>query len=455
MGQAGWSLRFILCGALICGVSSAKAETADLAAPAELPGVTREMKNAGFWIARHPAPDRLVMNPTCIARFNSQTEAAGLITDLAQAPVRYDGLRLKGEIAKMTEDLRSRQLFQVNGLAVDEAFYASLLDNMSLGVIQSEVVVRFALVAVPADERLLPTNEPLNARAGDVDFDEVQNSGLDVGTAVMVLHATADGRWLFVKEAASAGWVESAKVVEVSREEAAGYLRRRDIAIVVAPKADIFLDRVMREYFASARMGTRLVLKNISGGVAEVLIPQRLIDGTARFRSGFIAAEDLHPGYLPYTPRTILRQAFRLLNAPYGWGDMRGEQDCSRFIAMVFATVGIQLPRNSGEQARVGYALAQFKDDTALADKQALLAEKSVGALTLLRLKGHIMLYLGQFHDRFFSIHAAWSYREPITGGGERTRVIGRVAVTDLSLGTGSTKGSLLQRVLDVRYLGK
>ena len=65
-------------------------------------------------------------------------------------------------------------------------------------------------------------------------------------------------------------------------------------------------------------------------------------------------------GYLPYTPRTVIFQAFKLLHSPYGWGDMYGEQDCSRFIQLVFSTVGIQFPRNSLQQAKVGRLIADF-----------------------------------------------------------------------------------------------
>ena len=63
--------------------------------------------------------------------------------------------------------------------------------------------------------------------------------------------------------------------------------------------------------------------------------------------------EDVHPGFLPYTARNIYKQALVMLNQPYGWGDMYGEQDCSRFLQMVFATVGIMLPRDSKDQAQV------------------------------------------------------------------------------------------------------
>ncbi len=56
-----------------------------------------------------------------------------------------------------------------------------------------------------------------------------------------------------------------------------------------------------------------------------------------------------------------------MLNQPYGWGDMYGEQDCSRFLQMVFATVGISLPRDSKDQAQVSNSVVDFdekSDDT-------------------------------------------------------------------------------------------
>ena len=59
------------------------------------------------------------------------------------------------------------------------------------------------------------------------------------------------------------------------------------------------------------------------------------------------------------------------------------------------------------------------------------------------------MLYLGQVDLAPYAIHALWGYRTP-TEKGNRVRVINSVKVTNLSLGAGSIKGSLLERLVSI-----
>jgi len=64
-------------------------------------------------------------------------------------------------------------------------------------------------------------------------------------------------------------------------------------------------------------------------------------------------------------------------------------------------------------------------------------------------MKGHIMLYLGTIDNKPFAIHSVWAYRQR---GKEKDviRVLNRVTVSDLLLGQGSQKGSLLQRMTGI-----
>ncbi len=210
-----------------------------------------------------------------------------------------------------------------------------------------------------------------------------------------------------------------------------------DVAVVIKPKADIFMNESMTDYYDYVRMGTRLPLAGIGAGRATVNVPVMGSDGTLAVKKAYMNAEDVNSGFLPFTARNIYKQALMMLNQPYGWGDMYGEQDCSRFLQMVFATVGITLPRDSGTQAQVSNSAVDFDEKSDDAAKIAAIA-KSHAANTLLAMKGHIMLYLGMVNGKPYAIHDT------------TVSAIDRVIISDLSLGQGTQKGSLLRRLTRV-----
>ena len=180
--------------------------------------------------------------------------------------------------------------------------------------------------------------------------------------------------------------------------------------------------------------------------MVQVQLPCRGDDGRLRVCRGYISGKEVSNGFLPYTPRNIIYQSFACLNAPYGWGGMHGDQDCSRFVNAIFATVGLRLPRNSSAQAKVGVSLGEFDDHGGVPEKLDILHHRAEAGATLLYLNGHIMLYLGEMAAEPYVIHALWGYGD---SGGNRSqiRVTNAVRVTSLSLGAGSVKGSLLERL--------
>jgi len=352
-------------------------------APSRLAHTHRQMNTAGFWIGRHPAPDQVIMTPQGIIAFNNH--------------VRDD--------LKLTKD-----------------------------IFAAPAGARYGLTVHYTDVRFAPTDEPRYETPGDVDFDQQQNSTLDVGTPVVVTQESADKKWFYVLSATSDGWVRSADVALGDEKAVRDFASAKKFAVAVKAKADIFLDDGMARFDDYVRMGTRLPLIKTSGGKTQVRVPVAGKDGALEIATGYMNSNDVHEGYLPYTARAVYTQAFAMLNQPYGWGGMYGEQDCSAFLDEVFATVGIILPRDSKDQAQVGRKLAALKDAPPLA---------------LLPLKGHIMLYLGSIEGRPYAIHAVWAYRER---GADKDipRVINRVVVSDLSLGEGSHKGSLLERLTGI-----
>jgi hypothetical protein len=426
--------------------------SARIAHAADVPYVTASMREPGYWIQQQSLPDRVVMDPQGIVAFNQGLYAQGLCDDLSIFPSVWPGEKLKMEIEGLAMNLSVLKLFDRDGHNAGPDLYATWTENMALDVLGNQVRVRYAFTSAFTNQRLLPTDDPLYDKPGDVNFDQVQNSGLDPATPLVVLHESADGSWLYVKDGISSGWVKREEIAFCDKSTWLRSVTGKNMAVVTAARTAIYLDATMVKAVAVARMGSRFVIKRAGRGFMEIVYPLRHSDGTARFVSGFILPTDIMRGFLPYTPRIVITQAFKLLDAPYGWGDMHGDQDCSRFIHMVFATMGLDLPRNSTEQARSGLSLAEFNAGASLKEKLELISSQGLGGLVLLRLKGHIMLYLGQVKDRLYAIHAIWAYREKGPQGDVAT-VLGRVVVSDLSLGEGSSRGSLLERVVAVRLL--
>jgi hypothetical protein len=412
------------------------------------------MKVAGFWISRHPFPDKALLTQQEITSFNSRIENGLRLTeDITRIGPAYPGQELATVLAQGMEDLRKKKLYRENGSRVDTVFYQRIKEAMNLKGIPQKVNVQYGLVVHYADQRLLPTEEILSVRPGDIDFDELQNSSLDVGTPLVILHQSLDGLWLYGKSASSTGWVKAEQVAICGSAQYKGFMGKAPFVVVISPKAEIFLDPHLTNYYDYVRMGTRFPCQgDADSGRMRVLVPLRNADGTLVLKTAYMRREDVSIGYLPYTPRTIIQQAFKLLNAPYGWGGVHGEQDCSAFIQEVFATVGIALPRNSVDQARVGRLGGEFSEKADDGGKLALLAKEGIGGITFLYLKGHILLFLGMYEDRPYAIHATWGYRQSADGQ-EVVRVINRVAVTDLFLGEGSSKGSLLRRLKTIRII--
>jgi len=434
----------------ILSLSSLAATTPEpkyLSAPAQINGVSRIMKTAGYWIGRHPEPDRLIMDPATVGSFNERLRNSELnVYDLRRLPNPYNGNTIRQMIEQQVDALQNQELYDQEGKKVSEKFFKKVRARMDLINVLEQKDLEFGFVTRFADQRMLPTRDGLYAKINDIEFDEVQNSGLDVGTPILILHESKDKKWIYVLSEISSGWVEEDRVARSSASEFQSFLGALSFAVITEPKADIYLDPQMKTFHDHARMGMKFpLLKDDDEQRYMIMLPKRTEKGKMESVIAYVPKAQASAGFLPYTARTIFEQAFKLLNEPYGWGDMQGEQDCSRFLQEVFGTVGIILPRDSKNQAKAGHLIAGFEDKSA--GKKIAALEKIPGGGIILTMKGHIMLYLGMIDEKPYAIHSVWAYRQPDKTDGDIVRVLNRVTLSDLLLGQGSQKGSLLQRM--------
>ncbi|WP_170923741.1 SH3 domain-containing protein [Desulfocicer vacuolatum] len=436
-----------LFGFIVFGTGCAGIQQNHLPAPTQLPGITRDMNRPGFWISRHSHPDKILMGLTGIDDFNRHVgKGLGFIRNIVDVEPIYDGKALARSMEKRIVKQRFKHLYLKNGRLADRLFYRDMTRQMNIKNIPHDVVVRYGVVSTYTDQRVLPTCRGMYSDSRNREFDRLQNSALDLGTAVAVLHDSADGQWQYVLSSLSAGWVKTETLALCSQNQLRAFKDRDSFVVVTGAKVDIYRDPRLTKYYDHVRMGTRLGMAALSGDVVQVKIPVRNARGRLEIHKGYVCTKKVSKGFLPYTPRNIITQAFECLNAPYGWGGMHGEQDCSRFMNSVFATVGIQLPRNSSAQAKAGVTLGAFGEHADSIEKGQVIHDKAEVGSTLLHLNGHIMLYLGEVEGHFYVIHSLWGYGG--TGNvAHQIRVVNGVKVSSLDLGSGSVKGSLLERL--------
>ena len=237
------------------------------------------------------------------------------------------------------------------------------------------------------------------------------------GTPVVLAHASRDRQWWFVVSPRYAAWVEKKYVAEGSAAQVSGYVDKTPYRIVTGATVGTV---VTPEQPALSQlqldMGVRVPVltdwpadKPVNGQhpyTSHVIeLPLRADDGTLEFSATLLQKNtDTTSDYLPLTRANIIRQAFKFLGERYGWGDSYNGRDCSSFVSEVYRSMGVQLPRNTSDQA-ISPALHRIHfDDVDGRDKRmAAVAALQIGDLVYI--PGHVMMVIGHIRGVPYVIH--------------------------------------------------
>ena len=440
---------FILTGCAVIGP--------ELNVPAEfpLPDVTIAMEKPEFWTGMVKNPDEIVMTGGEIGEFNRKgLELEVYLTDIFDYPGTIPGEDIREEIMGLFDWARSSDFIGHDNFPIPPAFFDEIDSEIDIEEIPSSVDIGFGMTVRETNIRAIPTNEMGMEAKGDMEFDYFQMSILSTGTPLLTFTATRDGKWTYVVTPYVSGWVESRDIgLTDSREEILDFLETDDFLVVTGPDVPVYADIYKSRYAGRLRLGSRVPILKWGEDSIEVLIPAREFDGRLGFKQGYIeASAPVHRGYLPYTLRDVIDVAFAMMGERYGWGGMFGFWDCSAFTRDVFSVFGFLLPRNSTSQSKVGLSIGAFDEDTPIDVKLEVLKTAPPG-ITLLRLPGHVMIYLGEYNGRHYVIHDTWAYRIKGNWGRSYLVGVGRVVVSDLHLGYGGERGSLIERITDIAIM--
>jgi cell wall-associated NlpC family hydrolase len=388
-----------------------------LAVPASgVIGVQDAYLSPEFWIARLQAPDAVLMARGAIDARNARLlREDDSMHDLAALPATL----ARAQVAGWIEGLASppaRPQWDEAGKPVAKAALEAIAANRALDAIPASQPTRYGMAVVRAPMRAFPTALRVFSSQGDTDIDRFQETALFPGDPVAIAHASADGEWLFVVSPRYAAWVPADAIAEGERTAVLGYGARTPYRVVTAAKPrTVFTREEPRVSEVQLDMGTRIPLaaappdQPVNGQhpyTSWILdLPVRGADGRLGFAPALLQKNAGSAGdYLPLTRANILRQAFKFLGERYGWGHSYNGRDCSGFVSDVYRSMGVQMPRNTSDQAvSPVFARTHFEDDAPRAARMAAVDALQVG--DLIYIPGHVMMFAGRIDGQPYVIH--------------------------------------------------
>jgi hypothetical protein len=308
----------------------------------------------------------------------------------------------------------------------------------------------FAIAVDRLDLRILPTEKPafenFDAPGGGYPFDMIQQSAIAPGTPVRILHASVDGDWLYVDSPVAAGWLRPADVAAADPDFIWQWNTGRTAAVLAD---DVPVRSGEGRFRFRAPFGTVLPLLRRSGQGLHVLVPIADGNGIAAAGEAVLSAETAAERPVPLTTGRLAAAVNAMLGQAYGWGGLYGNRDCSAALQDLFAPFGILLPRHSSAQAAAGDSSVDLSRMTP-EEKERTVLRNGIPFLTLIHMKGHIMLYVGQAGGRACVFHNLWAVRTRDGHDREGRHIVGRAVITTLSPGrwirNADPAGDLLKR---------
>ncbi|MBI5682671.1 MAG: SH3 domain-containing protein [Deltaproteobacteria bacterium] len=395
-----------------------------------------------FWIDRLDNHDAVLMDADKIYKFNDSTITS--IDQMAKIEEMYrtiSGSKIKQYLTHDPLPVDKKR-FDKNGRKIGQRFFRELEENINLEGAEDITEIRFGVITNTADIRAFPTIEPIREYPNSKDFDTIQYSKIYPPSIVALLHVSKDKKWGFFQASFVRGWIRLNDVA-FAKDRDEILPDNNQFLIITGSFVDVYEDRELKKILERLPMGTRLSITGEDEKRWIVAFPYKTKDSKLLIRgSAYISkTSDVNKGFLPYTKKNIIQQAFKTLGEGYGWGNIHGKRDCSSFIKDVFATVGIYLPRNSRQQISTGKLLGHTDNGSSANDlKEAV--KSAVPGITLIGLNGHIMLYLGKFDNRDYVIHSLFGY-----GDADGFKAVNSTVVTDLNLGSRTKSGAFINRL--------
>ncbi len=341
-----------------------------------------------------------------------------------------------------------------------KAFNDELIKSMDIERYPSAKIK--AVVVRDSDVRAVPTNKPYYLSQKGYPFDRYQNSLIFQGTPVLITHFNTDKTYAHIQSSFVYGWIKVSDLAYMRDKDIELLTKIKNYVMPIKDKIPLYTD--YGDFYTDARVGELFALIPQSQNASQNPQKKELkaygflkdAKGYATLQSVILNEKDFFVFPKAFTSENMAYFIDTMLGQKYGWGGLLGNRDCSAFTRDSFANFGILLPRNSYAQSRYANNYVDLSSMKAK-EKEDYILKNATPFGTLIYLKGHIMLYLGERNHQAIVAHSIWSVQ---TQKHFKTlsHKIGGVVITSLWLaeehnGVFSKKKLLIDRVLGMSDL--
>ncbi|MFZ9362084.1 MAG: SH3 domain-containing protein [Arenimonas sp.] len=427
-------------------------------------GITAEKQSPAYWLQRAPDADSVLLQTAAIQESNRRLLAfeSGM-ADWQTWPNRIPREAIRSRIEALSKRPQT-PLFKNANLAVTPQEVDGWMANLDLENIMDADDRLFGMAVKRTALRRFPTEQRAFDSKGGIDIDRLQESALFPGSPVAVLHESKDRQWLFVQSENYAAWVKADAIGLASRQFVMAHATRQprrwitgsQIRTVFHPYAKEVSEQVL-DMGSSLPVRTDWPLsKPVNGqgslGAWIVDYPLRLDNGLLHVKPVLIPrSADTSDAPLAATHGNLIRQSFKFIGERYGWGHDYNGRDCSGFVSEVYRSLGVLIPRNTGDQQRAeNFRRIAFTPEMSRTQRIELIRKLRIGDLVYI--PGHVMMVIGQDSQGPWVIHDSHT-SGIVVGGGFRALPTNGVAVTPLQAMAFGPEKSYLDAITAVQRI--
>ncbi len=320
----------------------------------------------------------------------------------------------------------NKKVYGDNNLLISKKWFNNQIENSSYQ--KFNTLKQKAITVKNSNVRVFPTiskifYNPENAGEG-FPFDYNQNSAIKINSPLFISHLSKDKAWAFAQTNTTIGWISISDIAYVD-DDLIKKFKNENYFIAIKDNFPIYNNNNFIDYI---KLGTLFPVKNNNFIVINKNNNQKSFLSYIKISKDYIEKKPLK-----FNKKNLSNISKEFINEQYGWGGLLNHRDCSAFTKDFFAPFGFFLERNSSKQIEIGKYISI--KDYSNEKKKKFIIQNATPFLTLIYLKGHIMLYIGEQDGEPLVFHNFWGIKTALENGDFGRFVVGKTAITTLEAG--------------------